>query len=112
MSAKEFEITFEDVMAADASMLAQDLERQLREAAPSATISLKKQRPDSQDFGTTLVLVFGTPVAIALAKSVGAFLQRHSGASIRITRSGEVIAKNLDSGDAAKIAEAFAGKQP
>jgi hypothetical protein len=57
------------------------------------------------------VLLFGTPVAIALAKAVSTFLQRHSGATIRITRSGEVIASNLDSRDAARIAEAFAGKK-
>jgi len=53
-------------------------------------------------------LLFGTPVAIALAKSVTAFLQRNSGASITITSSGAVVATNLDSRDAAKIAEAFA----
>jgi len=110
MDDQEVMITFEDAMPADAVRFAQDLEQQLREVAPSAKISLGKLRPDSQDFGATLILLFGTPVAIALAKAVAAFLMRNSGASITITKGGTVVAKNLDSTDAARIAEAFAGK--
>ncbi|MHC2708397.1 hypothetical protein ACVIWV_007690 [Bradyrhizobium diazoefficiens] len=106
----ELIITFEGALPADAARLAQDLEQQIREACPSAQTTLKKSREDSQDFGSTLVLLFGTPVAIALAKSVTAFLQRNSGASISITSSGAVLATNLDSRDAARIAEAFAKK--
>ncbi len=105
------EISFEDCSQADAARFAQDLEQQLRETDPSAKLSFKKERPDSQDFGATLVLVFGTPVAIALAKGVSTFLQRNAGASIRISKSGEVIATNLDSRDASRIVEAFAGKK-
>jgi|SRR5579863_3371468 len=103
-------IAFEDTLPADASKLVQDLEQQLREAAPSASISVEKTRQDTQDFGTTLVLLFGTPVAIALANAVTAFLHRNSGATITITKAGSVVAKNLDSQDAARIAEAFAAK--
>jgi hypothetical protein len=110
MQDQELVISFDDSLPADAAKLAQDLEQQLREADPSVKISLEKTRADSQDFGATLILLFGTPVAIALAKAVAAFLQRNSGASITITRSGNVVAKNLDSKDAAKIAEAFSGK--
>jgi hypothetical protein len=39
-----------------------------------------------------------------------AFLRRNSGASITITKAGTVIAKNLESKDAARIAEAFGTK--
>jgi hypothetical protein len=106
----ELKIVFEGSLPADAARLAQDLEKQLREADPSAKISLEKERPDSLDFRSILVLLFGTQAAIALAKGVTAFLQRNSGASITITKAGTVVAQNLDSKDAAKIAEAFAGK--
>src|SRR5262245_23471480 len=110
MHNQELTITFEGALPADAARLAQDLEQHLREACPSAQLALKKSREDSQDFGSTLVLLFGTPVAIALARAVTAFLQRNSGASITITSSGTVVATNVDSRDAAKIAEAFATK--
>lgn len=108
MSKREIEISFENCAPADASQLAQHLEDQLREVNSDAELSLKKDRADSQDFGTTLVLLFGTPVAVALASGVAAFLQRYSSANITITENGQVIAKNLDSRDAAKIAEVFA----
>lgn len=110
MADQELEITFEGMLPADATKLAQDLEQQLRESEPSVSISLKKIRRDSQDFGSTLVLLFGTPVAIALARGIMAFLRRNSGASITITKAGTVIAKNLESKDAARIAEAFGTK--
>jgi len=80
-------------LPADAGRLAQDLEQQLNETEAAVEVSLQREREESQDFGTTLVLVFGTPVAIALARGVSNFLQRNAGASIRITRSGEVIAR-------------------
>ena len=102
------QISFDNCSAGEAAQLANQLEQDLREAA-AAEISRKKDRPDSQDFGATLVVLFGTPVAIVLAKAVSNFLRRHSGASISITKDG-VMAKNLDSKDAARIAEAFAGK--
>ena len=112
MDRQQLRFSFEDCLPADAAILAQDLEQQFREAAPSATVKLEKVREDSQDFGTTVVLVFGTPVAIALARGTATFLQRHSGASISITTpSGEIVARNLDSRDAARIAEAFGVKR-
>jgi hypothetical protein len=104
------EIAFENCEPGEALRLANELEQDLREAE-AIEVSRKKDRADSQDFGATLVVLFGTPVAIALAKAVGVFLQRHSGASIRISKDGSVIAANLESKDAARIAEAFAAKK-
>jgi hypothetical protein len=111
MEEQQLRLEFENALPADASRLAQALEQELRDAAPSARITLEKARQDSQDFGSTLVLLFGTPVAIALAKAVTTFLIRNSGASIAITKGGTVIARNLESQDAARIAEAFASPE-
>jgi hypothetical protein len=110
MDTNKLEISFDHCEPAEALRLTNELEQELLDAA-QAEISRKKERSDSQDFGTTLVLVFGTPVAISLASALGVFLQRHSGASIKISKDGSVIASNLDSKDAARIAEAFAGKK-
>ena len=110
MDERQLAISFEGALPADAALLAQDLEQQLKEAAPAARISVAKSQPHSQDFGATLILLFGTPVAIALAQAVAAFLRRNSGATITISKDGTVVARNLDSKDAAKIAEAFAGR--
>lgn len=100
-----FEIAFEGVDAAEALRLANELEEELR--VIPAEVRRVKARPETMDFGSTLVLVFGTPVAITLAKALSNFLQRHSGASIAISRDGAIVATNLDSRDASRIAEAF-----
>lgn len=105
-----FEISFDGSSPAEAAQLSNELEQDIREAA-AVDIARKKERHDTQDFGSTLVLVLGTPVAIIVAKAVAAFLLRHSGATIRISKNGELIAQNLDSKDAARIAEAFSGKK-
>jgi len=106
---KSIQISFDNCSTGEAAQLANQLEQDLNEAGASE-ITRKKDRPDSQDFGATLVVLFGTPVAIVLAKAVSNFLHRHSGASISITADGAVIARNLESKDAARIAEAFARK--
>lgn len=104
-----FEISFEG-STAEAAQLSNELEQDIREAA-AVDITRKKERQDTQDFGSTLVLVLGTPVAIIVAKAVATFLSRHSGATIRISKNGELVAQNLDSKDAARIAEAFSGRK-
>jgi hypothetical protein len=111
MDTQKLEISFDNCSPAEAALLVQRLEADLRDTDPTGTFDRKKERTDTQDFGTTLILIFGTPVAIALAKSLGIFLQRNSGSSITIKRNGEVVARNLDSKDAARIAEAFANKR-
>lgn len=106
----EHELTIDlvDCSSADANRYAQDLETALlRSRQP---IELKRcTKPESQEIVSSLVLLFGTPVAITLAHSIYTFLKRNSGAKIRITtRGGLVLADHLDSSDAARIAEAFA----
>jgi hypothetical protein len=110
MGNEKFELSFQDCAESEATVLAQGLEEHLREAKLNVQVELKKGRSGTQDFGSTLVLILGTPVAIALAQGVAAFLLRNSGARIRIARSGEVIAENLNSEDAAKIAEVLSRK--
>lgn len=109
----DIEILFDNATSAQSNVWAQDLKEDLIQAVPSAELSTKRERPDSQDFGGTLVLALGTPVAIIAAKAISTWLRRNSGATITIKASGEVIARNLDSSDAAKIAEAIArAKRP
>jgi len=61
-------------------------------------IDQKKDRSDTQDFGATLIVVLGTPAAIAIAKGVHDFIAK-IGDRVTIKHpNGEVIA----TGDAAK----------
>jgi hypothetical protein len=97
-----------DCSSADANRYAQDLETALIRLSQSIEVK-RGTKPGSQEIVSSLVLLFGTPVAVSLAHSIYTFLKRNSGAKIRITtRDGLVLADHLDSSDAARIAEAFA----
>jgi len=105
-------IEFVDCSSADANRYAQDLESALLSVDPSIEVKRRRTNEESQDLVSSLVLLFGTPLATYLARSVYTWLARNSGAKIRIsTPTGEVIAENLDSKDTARIAEAFAVAQ-
>jgi hypothetical protein len=107
MSDDLFVLNFLNVSIAEANQYATDLATNLRDASQDAIVEQRRTRSDTQDFGATLVIVLGTASATAIANGVASWLMRHSGARIEISRHGAVVATNLDSRDAAKIAEAF-----
>jgi hypothetical protein len=111
MSAQSIVINFAGCSPADANRYAQDLEGALICVDPSIDVK-RGTKEGSQEIVSSLVLLFGTPVAGALAHAVYKFVARNTGAKIRIsTLNGRVIAENLDSRDAARIAEAFASAE-
>jgi hypothetical protein len=102
-----FIIMFTGVSTAEANRYASDMAAALREIDRELRVERQRDRPDTQDFGATLAIILGTTSVTALAKGVTAWLARHSGAKIQINADGSVIASDLDSRDAARIAEAF-----
>src|SRR5258708_656677 len=100
-----FIITFPDSSTAEANRYAADLASALREVDQHLKVEQQRDRQDTQDFGATLAIVLGTASVTALAKGVAVWLARHSGARIQISADGSIIASDLDSRDAARIAE-------
>jgi hypothetical protein len=107
MSDDFFILSFPKVTIAEANQYATDLAMNLRDVSDDVKVEQRRTRADTQDFGATLVIVLGTASATAIANGVASWLMRHSGARIEISRHGAVVATNLDSRDAARIAEAF-----
>ena len=107
MAIHELSIAFESGDAGEAHRFAVNLEQDLRELVRDVVIKRDSPRRGSQDFGSTLILIFGTPVAAILARGVVAFLARNTGATVTITKKGDIVARNLDSRDASRIVEAF-----
>lgn len=107
MSESPFIIEFPGVSTADANRYANDLAGVLSGVDEDLKIQKRRDRADTQDGGATLAIILGTASITALAKGFSAWLARHSGAKIQISIDGTVIASNLESGDAARIAEAF-----
>ena len=107
MGTQNIVISFVDCSSADANKYAQDLEGALIRLDPSIQV-MRGTKEGSQEIVSSLVLLFGTPVAAALAHAVYKFVARNTGAKITIsTPDGRVIADNLDSRYAARIVEAF-----
>lgn len=96
-------LRFLDDSCADANLAAQRLSEFIVAESASAQgeppeLSLSKDQGDTQDLGSTLVLVFGTPFAIAIAKGIAAYIEAVGSRVVIQTRDGNVLA----SGDGAK----------
>jgi hypothetical protein len=100
-------ISFPGVSIADANKLASSLAGHLRDLDQNVQVEQLKQRADTQDWGSVLSITLSSTSAAAIAAGIAGWLKRQSGAKIQISREGEVLASNLDSRDAARIAQAF-----
>jgi hypothetical protein len=73
-------------------------------------LETRKEDPSTQDIGTTLVMVFGSGAAVAIAEGIRAYLAKR-GSQIKITTAaGEIIATGdaASNIDVAKTAAALA----
>lgn len=109
MLADDVLINFPDASTADGNRLAGTLADALRNVDPSVKVERKRDRPETQDFGASLAVILGTAAATAVAKGIGTWLARNSGARIQVWRKGTLIldATHLDSKDVPRIAEAI-----
>jgi len=109
MPADSVTIVFPNASAAEGNQLASSLADALCDADSEVSVERRRERADTQDFGTTLAVILGTRAITAVARGIAAWLARNSGAVIEIRRNGSVVllARHLDSEDAARIAAAL-----
>ncbi len=99
-------VTFEHVSAADASRYAGELRQVLLDASPDLEVQRRRDNPETQDIGTTLILILGTPAAAAATTAIGNWLARRNRASITITTdNGEMVVQNISSKNAYELAK-------
>ncbi len=110
-------ITFDDVSPADANRYADELSDALLDATADITVQRRPDVPRAQDFGATLVLLLGTPVAVALAKTIttviGNWLQLRQGQGISVTvktADRQMSIKNMTSEHATQLVQLFLTK--
>lgn len=112
MRASPFVVSFPGTSSAEANRYAAGLASAIRDADQNVKVEQQRDQPDTQDCGITLVIqILGTASVTAIASGVASWLARHSGAKIQINADGGVIASDLDSRDAARIAEAFSRRK-
>jgi hypothetical protein len=87
--------------------------RSFREAireriSDEATASIEKDDPHSQDAGATLVLLFGSSAAVAIAQGIRAYLARRADDRDRITIKTADGTEVIATGEAARNLDAAA----
>jgi hypothetical protein len=95
-----FPDTTPDVAGRLANDLAKEIRRSVKEGGRPIEPTLTRTDPTAQDFGTTLVLVLGTPVVGYLGRALVEWVKRTNTVSIAING---VTIKNLESKDVANI---------
>lgn len=81
-------IKFENVSYAEAAQYTEELRDFLLGATNDIEVQRRREDPHTQDLGTTLVLVLGTPAAVAVAKAIGNWLALRRG-TITIKRGDD-----------------------
>src|SRR5882724_8423163 len=104
-------ISFPGSSTAEGNRYAGSLSDELRGIDPAVSVDRLRESPATLDFGATLAVVLGTVSVTAVANGVASWLARHSGARIEIKKNGSDVATDLDSRDAARIAEAFSRRK-
>ncbi len=106
MNQEAYVIKFDEASIAKASQHANELRDVLLAATPDISVDRRRDDPHTQDFGSTLVLVLGTSSVTIIAKAIGDWLQLRNSASLTIeTPEKKIIATNIKSKDATKLAE-------
>ena len=112
MDKQECIITFVDASVADATRYASELRESLLEANPYASVEQRRDDPNSQDLGTTLVLVFGSQFAVAIAQGIRSWLAKRDSARLTIkTPKGTILLENVNAKDAAEITKALVNRR-
>jgi hypothetical protein len=107
MEEERWTIRFDDVSSRTANDASRTLGDVLR-VVDGVSVERAKESDDSLDFGGTLVLVLGTPAIVAVAKAIAGWATRRNMATISVLdQNGHLVARNVDSKDAAAIIEAF-----
>jgi|ERR1700691_5770022 len=105
-------LSFPGVPTREGNLYASSLSDALKDVDAELQIELLKERPETQDFGATLGIILGSKAVVVIAAGLAKWLARNSGARLTISSdNGQSIASNLDSGDAARIAEALSGRR-
>lgn len=107
--ANPIELQIVGVEASIAGKYAMELQRELEQADPTLQVGPGANDPSHMDFGATLVLVLGTPVAIAVARGIQAWLARRGTRAVIKSGGKEIELTNMKSEDIAAALKAAGG---
>jgi hypothetical protein len=103
-------IRFPDATSDEANKYSSDLAEDLSEIK-DLKAETRRDEPEAQDFGATVVLILGTASVTAIAHGIEKWLAKHGTSMIIEDEHGQVILNNVDSKDAAAIAKALSKRK-
>jgi hypothetical protein len=103
----QFVIRFPGASGTEADAYANDLRRALSDLDEHLKVEHQRSRVGVEDRDPALVMILGAVSTSALAHAIAAWLERHHGVSLQISRDGSVITSNLDSGNSKRLVELF-----
>ena len=112
MEKQTYIVTFEGVSPSDANRYAEELRNVLLDTTADIAVQRKRESPQTQDFGSTLILILGTPAVGAVVTAVSNWLQLRKNASLTWkTADGEMIVQNISSKNAVELAQQLLNKK-
>lgn len=105
---KHLVVRFEESNVAKAGILAESLRDTLRRTHPDVVVERRREDESAMEFGTTLIVLLGTPAIVAIAKGLQSWLKRNQSASVCIeTSDGKVVIENVTGAQAVDLAKAL-----
>lgn len=106
MDEQSYIINFGSALPTDANRYAEELRNILLDEVEDIKVQRRRDNAQAQDFGTTLVLILGTPAVVTAATAIGNWLQHRSAAVLTLeTLDRKIIVQNITGKDATKLAE-------
>lgn len=106
MEKQTYLLRFEGISEAEANHYAEELRHALLDATPDLSVQRKRPNPLTMDAGTILQIVLNASAITAAVTAISNWLQLRSKASLTIeTADQKIIAQNIRSKDAARLAE-------
>lgn len=113
MNEQSYIISFEHASPTDANRYAEELRNILLDQVDDIKVQRKRSNTQAQDFGTTLVLILGTPAVVTAATAIGNWLQHRNDAALTFeTPDKKIVLQNITGKDAARLAEILLASQP
>ncbi len=84
MSQQRYHLLFRGLSHADANRAAEELRTFLVGVSPTLTVERHRPDPLTQDAGSMLVLILGTPAVVALTRALGNWLKMRNQVSLTI----------------------------
>ena len=101
-------IELNNITDAEKGKYAEELKNILLLEEKDIIVNLKRKNSNSQDFGSTLIILLTSATAVSIVKVIGQWLTKRNSVELTVKRNkNEIILKNITAKDVHQILEKF-----